>query len=98
MEHDEQIKNYLERLAIERGIDLDVLCQTASKAFDQWEHLKEFGYAPGNYVNYCHSCRNNNAGVDKRATKCLSCAMKLYISAAVSKETWPILDLDEKEG
>ena len=97
MEHDEKIQKTgsdLERLANERGIDLDSLCKKASQALGQWEHLREFGYAPGNYVIYCYDCRSNVVA-DKRATKCLSCATKLYINV-INKESWPILDLDKK--
>ena len=40
----------------------------------EWEHLKGYGYAPGDYMNRCHRCKQVVTGVDKRATTCRPCA------------------------
>jgi hypothetical protein len=39
-----------------------------------WEHLKGYGYAPGNYMSRCHSCCQVVSGLDKRAMRCRPCA------------------------
>lgn len=39
-----------------------------------WEHLKAYGYAPGNYMSQCHRCERVVSGLDKRAITCLPCA------------------------
>jgi hypothetical protein len=39
-----------------------------------WLHLKRYGYAPGNYMNFCKRCGVVHAGLDKRATCCKPCA------------------------
>ena len=39
-----------------------------------WEHLKVYGYAPGDYMTRCHVCGAITNGVDKRAVTCRPCA------------------------
>lgn len=41
---------------------------------DGWEHLKVYGYAPGDYMTRCHVCGAITNGVDKRAVTCRPCA------------------------
>ena len=43
-----------------------------------WIHLKEFGYAPGDYMMHCRDCKQEVIGVDKRALRCKDCAENLY--------------------
>lgn len=43
-----------------------------------WEHLKAFGYAPGDYVMTCKGCGERAWHVDKRASRCRPCAEKAY--------------------
>jgi hypothetical protein len=43
---------------------------------EQWEHLKAYGYAPGNYMMICRGCNTEVIGVDKRASRCKPCAIK----------------------
>ncbi len=43
---------------------------------EQWEHLKAYGYAPGNYMMTCCGCNTEVIGVDKRASRCKPCAIK----------------------
>lgn len=42
-----------------------------------WYYLKEFGYAPGNYMNSCIECKKIVEDVDKRACRCRPCATAL---------------------
>jgi hypothetical protein len=49
-----------------------------------WEHLKAYGYAPGGYMMSCRGCGNQVIFVDKRASRCRSCA-----EAAYTKDTHP---------
>lgn len=43
-------------------------------ASDDWQHLRGYGYAPGNYMNKCRRCQQVVSGVDKRAVTCRPCA------------------------
>jgi len=44
----------------------------------EWEHLRRYGYAPGQYMNKCHNCEHVVTGVDKRAVTCRPCAEALH--------------------
>jgi len=48
----------------------------------EWLHLKQYGYAPGDYMNKCHTCGKVVAFVDKRATICRPCAEARHALAA----------------
>lgn len=48
---------------------------------EAWEHLKPYGYAPGNYMSRCHACCESFA-MDKRAITCRRCAEQLAARAA----------------
>lgn len=37
-------------------------------------HLLKYGYAPGNYMNTCHTCDEVHIDLDKRARCCRKCA------------------------
>lgn len=50
-------------------------------AADDWQHLKPFGYAPGNYMNECQWCHQIVEGIDKRAISCRPCA-EIALAAA----------------
>lgn len=46
-----------------------------------------FGFAPGNYMGKCHDCGEACTGMDKRAVRCLPCAMdSARVSDAASRE------------
>jgi len=51
-----------------------------------WEHLKSFGYAPGNYMGRCHTCNEIVSDVDKRAITCRPCAEMLYAGKNVEAQ------------
>lgn len=44
----------------------------------EWEHLKRYGYAPGNYMQRCHRCQQIVTDVDKRAITCRLCAEAMH--------------------
>lgn len=48
-----------------------------AKLNDQ-QHLKQYGYAPGNYMNTCLRCSGVADSVDKYARTCLSCAEAMH--------------------
>lgn len=39
-----------------------------------WFYLKDYGYAPGDYMITCRGCGKTVEGVDKRASRCRFCA------------------------
>lgn len=41
---------------------------------ETWEHLLQFGYAPGGYIHECRSCGKVRHHMDKRAWRCMPCA------------------------
>lgn len=43
-----------------------------------WWHLRQYGYAPGHYMNKCHNCEHVIDGLDKRAIACKPCAEALH--------------------
>ena len=45
---------------------------------DDWEHLKQYGYAPSNYMMTCRECDKKVIDVDKRASRCRTCAETMY--------------------
>lgn len=55
---------------------------------EDWEHLKPFGYAPGNYMNTCRTCNQVYINLDKCAINCRTCAEAKYkrISGATLQE------------
>ena len=62
------------------AIDAALLVPAAPVAPD-WKPLKQYGYAPGSYMNRCHQCNVVVSDVDKRAITCRSCAEKLHAEA-----------------
>jgi hypothetical protein len=48
---------------------------------DNWQHLKPYGYAPGNYLSRCHRCKQIADGVDKYAITCRPCAEAMHDAA-----------------
>lgn len=44
---------------------------------NDWQHLKPYGYAPGNYMIRCRDC-NDTPIMDKRASRCRPCAEAAY--------------------
>jgi hypothetical protein len=47
----------------------------------EWQHLKAYGYAPGDYMNKCHACGKVVEFVDKLATTCRPCAEAWHAEA-----------------
>lgn len=45
---------------------------------DDWQHLKPYGYAPGNYMGPCRVCNEMQMSIDKRAISCRACAEMRY--------------------
>ncbi len=48
-----------------------------------WEHLKPYGYAPGNYMSRCLDCGATPV-MDKRALRCRPCAERAYATEAAT--------------
>jgi hypothetical protein len=48
---------------------------------NSWTHLKQYGYAPGNYMVTCMGCKCLCYDMDKRALWCRPCAQQLYSEA-----------------
>lgn len=55
----------------------DALAMLAATPPD-WVHLKEYGYAPGDYMCKCRTCGQTTSGLDKRAITCKPCAETLH--------------------
>lgn len=53
-------------------------------AVDDWQHLKPYGYAPGNYMSRCRDC-NDTPIMDKRAFRCRPCAEAAHAKALAAK-------------
>lgn len=51
-----------------------------------WLHLKQYGYAPGDYLSKCHECGKTAEFVDKRAIICRPCAEAMHAKAAAPSE------------
>jgi len=49
------------------------------------QHLRRYGYAPGNYMNTCCRCSGVADLVDKYARTCLSCAEEMHKKDTVAK-------------
>lgn len=52
--------------------------------------LIRYGYAPGNYMGRCRECDTVVSDIDKRATCCETCAMKLMREETTDKSYFPI--------
>lgn len=49
-----------------------------------WSHLRQYGYAPGNYMNRCCKCQQIVSNVDKRAVTCRPCAEAMHRSKEIT--------------
>lgn len=58
--------------------------QAAQPEPDDWQHLKQYGYAPGNYMSRCRTCGDTPV-MDKRAITCRPCAEKKHAAAQQSE-------------
>lgn len=56
---------------------------------DSWEPLKQYGYAPGDYMSKCCICDNLAYGVDKYAITCRLCAGVRYAESQKAKRIPP---------
>lgn len=54
-------------------------------ASEDWQHLKQYGYAPGNYLAKCHFCDKVAEFIDKRATCCRPCAEARHAALAAAQ-------------
>lgn len=45
---------------------------------EEWWHLKQYGYAPGDYIITCFDCKQKVWDCDKRASICRPCAEKRH--------------------
>jgi len=52
---------------------------------DDWRHLKEYGYAPGEYMGTCHRC-GETPTMDKRAITCRPCAETMHADEQKRKQ------------
>ena len=59
------------------------MSDTPAKA-DDWLHLKQYGFAPGDYMSKCHTCGFVVCGLDKRASCCRPCAERRDEAARAS--------------
>lgn len=58
----------------------------SSKRHEDWQHLKQYGYAPGDYMNRCHRCGAVYI-MDKRAITCLACAQSMHNTNSPTAES-----------
>lgn len=65
---------------------------------NDWQHLKPYGYAPGNYMIRCSSCRQIVQDVDKRAWRCRACAEVAYANGQSRRELEAEAAVDAEEG
>lgn len=63
---------YLELREVEANVRAELA--RSARAMPEWAHLKQYGYAPGDYMNRCHACGEVVEFVDKRAIICRPCA------------------------
>ncbi|NBW08281.1 MAG: hypothetical protein EBR82_09660 [Caulobacteraceae bacterium] len=52
----------------------------ADESISDWQHLKRYGYAPGNYMSKCLKCGKTTI-MDKRAYRCRPCAEARHAAA-----------------
>lgn len=52
---------------------------------DDWQHLKQYGYAPGGYMSRCSTCGDTPI-MDKRALTCRPCAEAKHRAALQSQQ------------
>lgn len=70
----------------ERLTHLDLLREvlaTGAQGATDWSHLKQYGYAPGNYMCRCGKCGEVCYDMDKRAITCRSCAEVMHAGKSV---------------
>ena len=54
------------------------IAELESQEIMAWEHLNAYGYAPGGYMMICRGCNKQVIDVDKRASRCKTCAETAY--------------------
>jgi len=67
-----------------------LLSDNAKPPADDWQHLKRYGYAPGNYMGKCRSCNEIVHSIDKRAICCRPCAEKRHASQPPAPSVPPV--------
>lgn len=58
---------------------------TLAQPHDDWQHLKNYGYAPGGYMTRCRTCGDTPI-MDKRAWRCRPCAEAAYSNGPAQRE------------
>ena len=58
---------------------------------DDWQHLKPYGYAPGNYMSRCRTCGDTPV-MDKRAITCRPCAEAKFAASQAQAERVGLTD------
>jgi hypothetical protein len=83
--------------ALQRLTDVsqEIEAALAEQEQEPWEHLKHYGYAPGNYMSRCRICDKLAYGVDKRAITCRPCAEVRY---AERQKAEPVQEPDPAGG
>ena len=64
---------------------------------DDWQHLKPYGYAPGNYMSRCRTCGDTPV-MDKRAITCRPCAEAKFAASQAQAERVGLTDEQIAEG
>lgn len=73
-----------------------VIHETPTLEKSDWEHLVQFGFAPGGYMFRCSGCKECFNGVDKRASYCFECAKKRHAEYRVEIETFdPLVEIQK---
>lgn len=60
--------------------------KTPTTGGEPWEHLKQYGYAPGGYLSRCFTCMQIIEFMDKRAICCRPCAEAKHAAAAIGNK------------
>lgn len=64
---------------------------------NDWKHLREFGYAPGNYMIFnCMGCHQMVDLLDKRAVTCRTCAEGFYLEQQKLYENFNLLAVTQE--
>ena len=63
---------------------------------DDWQHLKPYGYAPGNYMSRCRTCGDTPV-MDKWAITCRPCAEAKFAASQAQAEREPLTDAEIEE-
>lgn len=65
------------------------------KLADDWQHLRQYGYAPGNYMSRCRTCGDTPV-MNKLAITCRPCAEERHAATLASQQAEPLCDCGKK--